>query len=265
MSQSTRIHIIKIGGNIIDDTDSLDLFLEKFSALGGKKILVHGGGKMATRLADKMGVETKMINGRRVTDENMLQIVTMVYAGLANKDIVARLQKYDCDSIGMTGADANTIRTVKRPVKEVDYGYVGDVLHDSVNVFNIKKILELGFVPVFSAITHTGKGLLLNTNADTIASALAIALSDIYEVSLIYCFEKDGVLKDISDESSVISNIKSNEYQEYKDSGVITEGMIPKIDNAFNAILKGVENVYIGNALNLHLLQQNQFGTKLTR
>ncbi|KGE14032.1 acetylglutamate kinase [Sphingobacterium deserti] len=255
------LNVIKIGGNVIDDEEQLHIFLEKFAALQGKKILVHGGGKVATRTAAGLGIEAKMIDGRRVTDAPMLDIVTMVYAGLTNKKIVSLLQKFDCDALGLSGADGNSIKAVKRPVREVDYGYVGDILVDSVNTLSIKKFLEAGFTPVFSAITHNGLGQLLNTNADTIASALAVSLSKIYDTRLIYCFEKDGVLRDVNDERSVIKSINPDEFEALKSAGVIYEGMIPKLDNAFHAIGKGVKNVYIGNALNLHLYQQGEFGT----
>ncbi len=260
---NTTLNIIKIGGNVIDDNIQLDTFLEKFAAVPGKKILVHGGGKIATRLASKLGIEAKMVEGRRITDESMLDVVTMVYAGLTNKNIVATLQKYGCDALGLSGPDANVIKAVKRPVKEIDYGFAGDILADSVNGLAIKKFLDAGFSPVFSAITHNGNGQLLNTNADTIASALAIALSDHYDTSLIYCFEKNGVLLDVNDDSSVIENITSLEYLRYKEAGIINEGMIPKMENAFDAINKGVKSVYIGNASNLHLFQQRKFGTCL--
>lgn len=262
MSNST-LNIIKIGGNVIDDDIQLEAFLEKFAAVPGKKILVHGGGKIATRIAANLGIEAKLVDGRRITDEPMLDVVTMVYAGLTNKNIVAKLQKYDCDAIGLSGADGNVIKAVKRPVKEIDYGFAGDILADSVNGLAIKKFLDAGFVPVFSAITHNGNGQLLNTNADTIASALSTALSGYYETSLIYCFEKNGVLLDINDNNSVIENITASEYSRYKDSGIISDGMIPKLENAFDAINKGVHSVYIGNAANLHLFQQRKFGTCL--
>lgn len=257
------LNIIKIGGNVIDDEVQLQVFLEKFAALQGKKILVHGGGKIATRIAAKMGVEAKLVDGRRITDAAMLEVVTMVYAGLTNKQIVASLQKFDCDALGLSGADGNVIKSVKRPVKDIDYGHVGDILVDSVNTLSIKKFLEAGFVPVFSAITHNGLGQLLNTNADTIAASLAVGLSKVYDTSLIYCFEKNGVLRDVTDESSVIKSIKAAEFSDLKSSGTIQEGMIPKLENAFMAIAKGVKNVYIGNALNLHLYQQGEFGTCL--
>lgn len=260
---NSMLNIVKIGGNVIDDEGQLQAFLEKFAALQGRKILVHGGGKIATRLASDMGIEAKMVDGRRITDEKMLNVVTMVYAGLTNKHIVASLQKYGCDALGLSGADANTIKAVKRPVKEIDYGFAGDILADSVNALSIKKILEAGFTPVFSAITHNGLGQLLNTNADTIASSLAVSLAKTYETSLIYCFEKNGVLQDVNDEYSVIKSIKAGEFEQLKSSGVIYEGMIPKLENAFRAIGKGVKNVYIGKALNLHLYQQGEFGTCL--
>ena len=257
------LNIIKIGGNVIDDEEQLLIFLEKFAALQGKKILVHGGGKIATRLAEELGIPAQLVEGRRVTDAKMLDVVTMVYAGLTNKKIVASLQKYGCDAVGLSGADGNVIKAVKRPVREIDFGFVGDILVDSVNTLSIKKFLEAGFTPIFSAITHNGMGQLLNTNADTIASALAITLSKTYETSLIYCFEKNGVLRDVTDENSVIEKIRADEYEELKTSGIIYEGMLPKMENAFAAIAKGVKNVYIGNALNLHLYQQGQFGTCL--
>ncbi len=264
MSNST-LNIIKIGGNVIDDNIQLENFLEKFAAIPGKKILVHGGGKIATRLANKLGIEAKMVEGRRITDEEMLDVVTMVYAGLTNKKIVTTLQKYDCDAIGLSGADGNTIKAIKRPVRKIDYGFAGDILADSVNSLSIKKFLDAGFTPVFSAITHNGSGQLLNTNADTIASALAAALSKLYETSLIYCFEKNGVLANAEDDSSVIETITSSQFETLKSQGIISEGMIPKLQNAFDAINKGVKDVFIGNAVNLHQLQQQQFGTCLVK
>lgn len=262
MSNST-LNIIKIGGNVIDDNIQLEAFLEKFAAIPGKKILVHGGGKIATRIASQLEIEAKMVEGRRITDEPMLDVVTMVYAGLTNKKIVATLQKYQCDAIGLSGADGNVIKSIKRPVKEIDYGFVGDILVDSVNTLAIKKFLDAGFTPVFSAITHNGAGQLLNTNADTIASALSTALSGLYETSLIYCFEKNGVLSNVLDDNSVIESITAKEFEKYKLEGIISDGMIPKLQNAFEAINKGVKSVFIGNAANLHLFQQQKFGTCL--
>jgi acetylglutamate kinase len=210
-----------------------------------------------------LGVEARLVEGRRITDEKMLDVVTMVYAGLANKNIVATLQKYGCDAIGLSGADGNVIKAIKRPVKEIDYGFVGDILADSVDALAIKKFLDAGFTPVFSAITHNGNGQLLNTNADTIASALSTSLSKLYETSLIYCFEKNGVLSNIDDEYSVIETITASEFDRLKEQGIINDGMIPKLQNAFDAINKGVKSVFIGNASNLHLFQQQKFGTCL--
>lgn len=262
MSNST-LNIIKIGGNVIDDDIQLENFLEKFAAVPGKKILVHGGGKIATRIAAALNIEAKMVDGRRITDAAMLDVATMVYAGLTNKKLVATLQKYQCDAVGLSGADANVIKSVRRPVREIDYGFVGDILADSVNTLAIKKFLDAGFTPIFSAITHNGNGQLLNTNADTIASALATALSNHYETCLIYCFEKNGVLYDVNNEHSVIETITAAQFEQYKENGVISDGMIPKLQNAFDAIQKGVKSVYIGNAANLHLFQQHKFGTCL--
>ncbi|WP_270089373.1 acetylglutamate kinase [Sphingobacterium sp. SYP-B4668] len=261
----STLNIIKIGGNVIDNEEDLNDFLEKFSALSGKKILVHGGGKIATRLATELGVDAKLVEGRRITDAEMLNIVTMVYAGLTNKSIVSKLQNLKCDALGLSGADGDTIRTMKRPVKDIDYGFVGDMMHDSINKGAIKKVLEAGFVPVFSAITHNGLGQLLNTNADTIASSLAVALSDLYETSLIYCFEKNGVLRDVNDENSVVNQISAKDFVMMKEEGIIHAGMIPKLQNAFDAIRKGVKHVHIGNANNLHLFQQGHFGTCLVQ
>ena len=225
--------------------------------------MVHGGGKIATRIASKIGLEAKMVDGRLITDKDMLEVVTMVYAGLTNKNIVATLQKYTCDALGLSGADGNVIKAVKRPAKEIDYGFAGDILADSVNSLAIKKFLDAGFTPIFSAITHNGNGQLLNTNADTIASALATAMAEHYETSLIYCFEKNGVLMDVNDESSVIEHITAKDFSLYRERGVISDGMIPKLQNAFDAINKGVKSVYVGNASNLHLFQQQKFGTCL--
>ncbi len=258
-----KLFIIKIGGNVIDNSEKLHEFLKDFVSLPGYKILVHGGGKMATQLADDMGIEAKMVEGRRITDIETLRIVTMVYAGLINKNIVAQLQFRNCNAIGLTGADANTIRASKRPVKDIDYGFVGDINDTSVSAEAIKNLLEDGLIPVFSAITHDGQGQLLNTNADTIASALAIGLSGLYETSLVYCFEKKGVLKDVEDDLSVIREIQSGEFDSLKEQGVVAGGMIPKLHNAFEAIKSGVKDVYIGKADELSELNGEQFGTRL--
>ncbi|MBS1524339.1 MAG: acetylglutamate kinase [Bacteroidetes bacterium] len=261
-----QLHIIKIGGNVIDNSESLHHFLEDFTALNGFKILVHGGGKVATQLSEELGIESRLVDGRRITDIDTLRVVTMVYGGLINKNIVAQLQRYGTDAIGLTGADGNFIKTKKRPVKTIDYGFVGDIDDKSVDATNISKLMEAGFVPVFCAITHDGEGQLLNTNADTIASALAVALSGMYETTLVYCFEKKGVLHDINDEESVIREIDPERYEELKKQQIIHSGMLPKLDNAFTAINCGVKAVIIGKSDELSQLQQKQpFGTRLSK
>ncbi|MGH2624690.1 MAG: acetylglutamate kinase [Sphingobacterium sp.] len=243
-----KLNIIKIGGNIVENEAALENFVRNFSNLEGKKILVHGGGKIASKLANDLGIEAKMIHGRRITDLETLKIVTMVYAGLANKTIVALLQASKCDAIGLSGADGNTIQTTKRPVKDIDYGFAGDMTAKSINGKRIQSLLNIDLCPVFSAITHNGDGQLLNTNADTIASALAVGLASYYDISLIYCFEKKGVLKDIDDDESVIKHINTSSYQSLKEQGIIADGMIPKLDNAFEALSLGVKKVIIKHA-----------------
>ena len=260
------LHIIKIGGNVIDNSENLHNFLKDFTTLEGYKILVHGGGKVATQLSETLGIEAKMVDGRRITDIETLRIVTMVYAGLINKNIVAQLQRFGNNAIGLTGADGNFIRTKKRPVKTIDYGFVGDIDEKSIAPENIKKLMDAGFTPVFCALTHDGEGQLLNTNADTIASALAVSLAYLYETTLIYCFEKKGVLKDINDEESLIKEIDPTRYEELKQQQIIHSGMLPKLDNAFTAINCGVKSVIIGHAADLGKLKQNSsFGTRLSK
>ncbi len=239
-----KLRIVKIGGNVINERKQLQSFLKDFSDMDSLKILVHGGGKRATELAASLGLQTKMIGGRRVTDEANLEIVTMVYAGLLNKNIVAELQANNCNAIGLTGADANTITAHKRIVKDIDYGYAGDV--DSIENKSIELFLNNGIVPVFSAITHDKKGQLLNTNADTIASELAKGLSGNFEVELIYCFDKKGVLLDIDDNDSVIADIDKNKYEQLKADKIIAEGMLPKLENCFESLENGVKKVIIG-------------------
>ncbi|MDB5014756.1 MAG: acetylglutamate kinase [Daejeonella sp.] len=255
--------VIKIGGNVIDNSEKLHEFLKSFTDLPGYKILIHGGGKAATKISDEMGVQAKMVDGRRITDIETLRIVTMVYGGLINKNIVAQLQAYGSNAIGLTGADGNTIKAVKRPVKEIDFGFVGDLDENSVNTEFLSNLLKIGAVPVFCALTHDGDGQLLNTNADTIASVLAVSLSKYFETSLVYCFEKKGVLKDVDDENSVITQIRSTEFDTLKDQGIIAGGMLPKLHNAFEAINNGVKDVYIGKADELELLINQTFGTRL--
>jgi len=239
-----QLSIVKIGGNVINKAEQLNAFLKDFAALDSLKILVHGGGRKATEVADAMGLEPKMIGGRRITDQANLEVVTMVYAGLLNKNIVARLQSRGCNALGLTGADANVIMAHKRIVKEIDYGYAGDI--DAVENKTIALFLDAGITPVFSAITHDKNGQLLNTNADTIASELAKGLSGDYEVELIYCFEKNGVLKDVEDDESVIENINSELYKGLKSDGVINEGMLPKLENCFDSLQNGVDRVILG-------------------
>lgn len=260
-----KLTVIKIGGNIIDNPDQLKNFLNDFSAIKGPKILVHGGGKIATKLASDLGIEAKLIDGRRITDKQTLDIVTMVYAGLINKNIVAGLQNYGCNAIGLSGADGNCIKAIKRPVKTIDYGWVGDLLENSVNAESLIAFLNADFAPVFSAITHDGQGHLLNTNADTIASSIAVALSSHFETSLIYCFEKKGVLRDVNNESSVVLEIKEKDFIPLQEEGIVTDGMIPKLHNAFDAINKGVKEVLIGQASDLPLLKDNKFGSRILK
>jgi len=260
-----KLRINKIGGNIIDSPPLLTKFLADFNQVEGKKILVHGGGKIATDFASQMGIEAKMVEGRRITDDPTLDIVTMVYAGLINKRIIAQLQAVGCNAIGLSGADGNSIRAIKRPVQTIDYGWVGDLLNDSVNTDTLSTFLENGLTPVFSAITHDGNGQLFNTNADTIASCIAIALSDSYSVSLLYCFEKKGVLKDINDEQSLVHEIREEDFIPLQEEGVVAGGMIPKLHNAFDAINRGVKEVLIGQASDLTLLDENRFGTRIMK
>ena len=240
------LKIIKIGGNIIDDKSMLEQFLNHFATIRSPKILVHGGGKLATKLAEQLQIEVKMIEGRRVTDTDTLDIITMVYGGKISKNIVASLQAHNCNAIGISGADANTIVSEKRPTKPIDYGYAGDV--KKVNTETLDLLLNANITPVFCAITHDGNGQLLNTNADTIASELAIAFASKYKTELYYCFDKIGVLRDVSDDNSVIEHMDSKTYEELIMEGVISEGMLPKLKNCFHAILHNVQKVCIGKA-----------------
>lgn len=238
------LKIIKIGGNIIDDDKSLKSFLSAFAKLKGQKILVHGGGKLATQLAKKMNIPVQMIEGRRITDRDTLDIITMVYAGRINKNIVAQLQVNNCNAIGFSGADGNTIVSEKRPIKPIDYGFVGDV--KKVNTKILEILLKNNITPVFCAITHDENGQLLNTNADTIASELAIGFAKQFKTALYYCFEKNGVLEDITDNNSVVENINTETYQNLINEGIIVDGMLPKLNNCFHAINNNVNKVCIG-------------------
>ena len=285
------IKVVKIGGNVVDNPVLLREFVKDFAAMPGMKILIHGGGVMASQMQKEMGMVPKMIEGRRVTDEETLKVVTMVYAGWCNKNITALLQAEGCNAIGLTGADGNAIKTRRRPPvhveslgTEVDYGFVGDVTADSVNAKFIYSLLQQGIVPVFNAINHDGEGNLLNTNADTIASSVAIAMANYkyrtprevcsrceectfcsddgrltHETELIYCFEKDGVLYDKDDDSSVIAEINKEKFAELKAEGIVADGMIPKLSNSFKAIDNGVARVIIKHARNL----RSSLGTTL--
>jgi len=255
--------VIKIGGNIIDDAAKLASFLEDFANIAANKILVHGGGKLATKLAEQLGVEQQLVDGRRITDSETLKIVTMVYAGQINKNIVAQLQARHCNAIGLCGADGDAILAHKRHHPVIDYGYVGDV--DAINAPLIKSLLDQHIAIVFAPITHDQQGQLLNTNADTIAQELAKGLSHDYEVSLVYSFEKSGVLLDANDDSTVIREITASYYQQLKAKQKIFSGMIPKLDNAFMALNNGVKKVIIGKAEEIGQLINGKTGTAIVQ
>lgn len=240
------LNIVKVGGQVVEDSAGLNSLLDSFCSLEGCKILVVGGGRKATAMAAKLDIETRMVDGRRITDAGMLDVVTMVYAGLVNKNIVAGLQARGTQALGLSGADLDVIRSTRRLAAEIDYGYVGDPA--KVNVEALKTLLENGVVPVFCAITHDGKGQLLNTNADTVASALASALAGEYEVTLTFCFEKGGVLSDPEDENSVIRRMDRASCARYVADGTVSGGMIPKLDNALKALEAGVNEVKITKA-----------------
>jgi acetylglutamate kinase len=256
-----KLYVIKIGGNIIDDERKLASFLKSFAAIEDKKILVHGGGKLATKLGEKMGVEQKLIDGRRITDAETLKIVTMVYAGYVNKNIVAQLQSFNCNAMGLSGVDGDIILAHKRKHPVIDYGFVGDV--DSVNTPLLKNLLSQNLALVFAPITHNQGGQLLNTNADTITQEIAKAMSNEFDVRLIYSFEKSGVLMDADDESTIISNLSRGYYKELKAKEKIFAGMIPKLDNAFAALNSGVTKVIIGKAEELDKLMRGTAGTTI--
>lgn len=256
-----KLYVIKIGGNIIDDNAKLDAFLKSFAAVEGKKILVHGGGKLATRMAEQMGVEQQLIDGRRITDAETLKIVTMVYAGYINKNIVATLQSNHCNAMGLCGADGDAILAHKRNHPVLDYGFVGDV--DAINADLLQVLLEKNITLVFAPITHNQQGQLLNTNADTIAQEIAKGMSPYYEVELIYSFEKSGVLLDANDDNTVIPEITPAYYKELKAGKKIFDGMIPKLDNAFAALDNGVQKVIIGKAEELPQLIERTAGTSI--
>ncbi len=258
-----KLYIIKIGGNVINDKELLASFLKQFSLLDGFKILVHGGGKLATNLAQKLGVEQTLIEGRRITNAETLDIAVMVYAGLINKMIVAQLQALQINALGLSGADANLIQTSKRVHAQIDFGFVGDLAESGVNFTQLEMFLNQGIIPVLCAITHDGNGNLLNTNADTLASKVAIVLNKIFEVNLVYCFEKNGVLSNVNMENSYIETITPKIYANLKSQGTITLGMIPKLDNAFEAINSGVKKVIICHAKNINTINNSVNGTIL--
>ena len=243
-----KLTIVKVGGAVVENELQLSQLLKDFSAIEGRKVLVHGGGRKATKMAERLGIETQMVNGRRITDSDMLEVVTMVYGGLVNKNLVARLQANGINALGLTGADANAIRSHKRPPvvvdgSPVDYGWVGDV--DAADGNMLSRLIEAGITPVMAPLTHDGEGHILNTNADTIASETAKALADIYDVTLIFSFEKKGVLSNPDDDDSVIPVITRTLFNEYKADGTISGGMLPKIENALNAVDAGVSKVII--------------------
>lgn len=252
-----RLTIIKVGGKVVEDSQSMNSLLDQFKKISGYKILVHGGGNTATEIAGKLGIETKMVNGRRITNSEMLDVAAMVYGGLVNKKIVAALQARNCNALGLTGADLGFIRSRKRPVKDIDYGFVGDV--EEVNTRELRLLLNENVVPVVAPLTHDGYGQLLNTNADTIAAEIATELSAYYNVFLFFCFDKKGVLMDQNDEKSMIFELDSMLFQQYIQEGIISEGMIPKLENGFRAKRKGVKEILITNAENI----ANGRGTRL--
>lgn len=254
-----KLTVVKVGGKVVEDPASLEKLLSDFSKIEGKKILVHGGGKTASNISEKLGITPKMVDGRRITDAETLKVVVMTYAGLVNKTIVAALQALGCNATGLSGADLNCIVSTKREVKKIDYGFVGDV--KKVNAPLLSMLLDMNVIPVMAPITHDGKGQLLNTNADTIATQVAIAMAPFFETNLILCFEKKGVLSNNDNDDSVIPSLTQEYFEELKSKKVIKEGMIPKLDNGFTAIRQGVKKVIITNFNSLS--GQNISGTEL--
>lgn len=252
-----KITVVKIGGNIIDNPEALKRFLEEFAALPGAKILVHGGGKLATRLAERLELKVQMVDGRRITDKGTLDVVTMVYAGLINKQVVAGLQAAGCNALGLSGADGNAVTARRRDPNPIDYGFVGDI--ERVDSGLLRRLLEGGITPVFSAIMHDGQGTLLNCNADSVASAIALGAAEIAPADLVFCFEKNGVLRDPEDDTTLIREITAETYAPLKADGIVSKGMIPKIENALKAVEKGVRSVTIKHSENL----LNEIGTTI--
>lgn len=258
-----QLTIIKIGGNILDDAAALQKFLDAFAGISGAKLLVHGGGKIATEMGQKLGLQPHYVDGKRVTDAATLELVTMVYGGLLNKQLVAALQQRGCNAIGLTGADANLLPADKRPVNTVDFGFVGDIRYEAVNAPLLHQLLQAGVTPVVAPLTHDGKGQLLNTNADAIAGALARGMAPLLPVRLIYCFEKAGVLTDVQDERSVLAEVRHEALPQLKEKGIISDGMIPKLEHAFAAAAAGVPHVAIGHAASLRGLIEGTTGTRI--
>lgn len=260
-----KINVIKIGGNIIDDETKLNCFVENLANLKDPFVLIHGGGKLATALAEKLEITQKLIDGRRITDAETLKVATMTYAGYINKNIVALLQKNNRNSIGLSGADGNLICAKKREHKTIDFGFVGDVSKEGINSELLNKLLALNLTPIICAITHDKKGQLLNTNADTIAKVIAESLTDFYEVELIYCFEKNGVLLDVEDDNSVIKSLNHELFEELKNKEIINNGMLPKLENCFQALDNGVHEIGIINASNIinYINKTNDEGTRI--
>lgn len=254
------IKVVKIGGNVIDSEESLSSFVSDFASIEGPKVLVHGGGKLATRLAERLDIPTTMIDGRRVTDSDTLDVVTMVYAGLVNKRIVAMLQSLGCNAIGLSGADGGAVRATRRAANPIDFGFVGDISVEGVDAAFIRNLTEQGIVPVFCSIMHDGKGQLLNCNADSVASAVAVGLATECDTELLFCFEKRGVMRDVDDDTSVIANINRESYKTLLAEGVVNKGMIPKIDGAFRALECGVKVVTIKHSAEL---ADSSAGTKI--
>lgn len=254
------IKVVKIGGNVIDSEEALSSFVSDFASIEGPKVLVHGGGKLATRLAERLDIPTTMIDGRRVTDSDTLDVVTMVYAGLVNKRIVAMLQSLGCNAIGLSGADGGAVRATRRAANPIDFGFVGDISVEGVDAAFIRNLTEQGIVPVFCSIMHDGKGQLLNCNADSVASAVAVGLATECDTELLFCFEKRGVMRDVDDDTSVIANINREGYKALLAEGVVNKGMIPKIDGAFRALECGVKVVTIKHSAEL---ADSSAGTKI--
>jgi acetylglutamate kinase len=256
-----KLYIIKIGGNVLDDEKALASFLNDFATIQSPKVLIHGGGKIATKIGDQLGIKSNYVDGRRITDAPTRDVVTMVYGGLINKQITARLQALHCNAMGLTGADGNLLKATKRPIGKIDYGFVGDITADDVNSTLLYFLLKQNVVPVFAPLTHA-QGEILNTNADTIASVLSIALSKHFDIRLIFCFEKAGVLKDVNDPDSVIRNLNTELYQKLLSEGSFHDGILPKLENAFGAIRAGVKEVLIGE--HSHLVANTGYETKGT-